>query len=271
MRALFCGEADDETVEFLLERSGGNPFFVEELVAFVQETRDSDRLRELPATLHGLVAARLDALEPAERSLLEDCAVVGGERVRSRPVLALAARPDARRLLDGLAERDFLAIDHDDFHFKSELIREIAYGTLTKAERARRHAVVAPVLAARGEQADRPGRAPSRHRGRARRGARRRSTAFPATSASQAIATLMRAAERDEVGRVVAHGRAPPRPRARRCSATENTDARAAPRCSGRARRAVQRRVLDDARDDALDRARRRRATPTTATAKRWR
>ena len=152
VRALFCGEADDETVEFLLERSGGNPFFVEELVAFVQETRDSDRLHELPATLHGLVAARLDALEPAERSLLEDCAIVGASGSIAA-VLALAARPDARRLLDGLAERDFLAIEHDEFHFKSELIREIAYGTLTKAERARRHAVVAPVLAARGEQA----------------------------------------------------------------------------------------------------------------------
>ena len=78
MRALFCDDTDEETVAFLLERSGGNPFFVEELVAFVQETRDSGRVRELPATLHGLVAARLDALDAAERSLLEDCAVVGG-------------------------------------------------------------------------------------------------------------------------------------------------------------------------------------------------
>jgi len=95
---------------------------------------------------------RLDALESSERSLLEDCAIVGGSGPIAA-VLALAARPDAGRLLDDLAERDFLLIDHDEFHFKSELIREIAYGTLTKAERARRHALVAPVLAARGEQA----------------------------------------------------------------------------------------------------------------------
>ena len=68
-------------------------------------------------------------------------------------MLALAARPDARRLLDNLAARDLLQIDRDEFHFKSELIHEIAYGTLTKAERARRHAVLAPVLATRGEPA----------------------------------------------------------------------------------------------------------------------
>ena len=112
-------------------------------------------------------------------------------------MLALAARADARRLLESLAERDFLAIEHDDFHFKSELIREIAYGTLTKAERARRHAVVAPVLAARGEQA-------------IDQAAHHLATAaelvdelgavdgVPADVRDQAIDALMRAAERDE-------------------------------------------------------------------------
>ena len=59
----------------------------------------------------------------------------------------MAHRPDSRQLLESLEERDFIQIDHDEFHFKSELIREIAYGTLTKAERARRHAALAPVLA----------------------------------------------------------------------------------------------------------------------------
>ena len=38
VHALFEGCADDETVDTLLERSGGNPFFVEELVAFVQDS-----------------------------------------------------------------------------------------------------------------------------------------------------------------------------------------------------------------------------------------
>ena len=248
VRALFCGEADDETVEFLLERSGGNPFFVEELVAFVQETRDSDRLHELPATLHGLVAARLDALEPAQRSLLEDCAIVGGSGPIAA-VLALAARTDARRLLDDLAERDFLALEHDDFHFKSELIREIAYGTLTKAERARRHAVVAPILEARGEQA-------------IDQAAHHFATAaelvdelgavdgVPTDIRTLAIDSLMRAAVRDESVESWLQSERH-HDRALSLLPNENTEARREARL-GRARARTHRRVLDDARDDAL-------------------
>jgi class 3 adenylate cyclase/tetratricopeptide (TPR) repeat protein len=157
VEALFEGCADDEMIATLLERSGGNPFFVEELVAYVQDSAEYRHvgpgevpLRELPATLHGLVAARLDALEAAERSLLEDCAVVGGTGPLSA-ALALSGRDNGRRLVDRLTERDLIVIELDDFHFKSELIREVAYGTLTKAERARRHAQLAPILATRGE------------------------------------------------------------------------------------------------------------------------
>ena len=248
VRALFCGEADDATVDFLLERSGGNPFFVEELVAFVQETRDSDRLHELPATLHGLVAARLDALASSERSLLEDCAIVGSSGPIAA-VLALAARPDARRLLDDLAERDLLLIEHDEFHFKSELIREIAYGTLTKAERARRHALVAPVLAARGEQA-------------VDQAAHHLATAaelvdelgavdgVPHDVRAQAVDTLMRAAERDESVESWLQAERHHN-RALALLGSENTVARRTA-LLGRARARINRRVLDEARDDAL-------------------
>jgi class 3 adenylate cyclase/tetratricopeptide (TPR) repeat protein len=248
IRALLCGDANDETVEFLLERSGGNPFFVEELASFVQDQRESDRLHELPATLHGLVAARLDSLDATERSLLEDCAIVGGSGSISA-VLALAARPDARRVLDGLAERDFIVMEHDDYHFKSELIREIAYGTLTKAERARRHALVAPVLAARGEHS-------------IDQTAHHLATAaelvdelgpvdgVPADIASRAIEALMLAAERDEsVESWLVSERHYDRVLA--LLDDDNSDVRRTA-LLGRARALVNRRVLDDARGDTL-------------------
>jgi class 3 adenylate cyclase/tetratricopeptide (TPR) repeat protein len=248
VRALFCGDADAETVEFLLERSGGNPFFVEELVAFVQDSRDSERLHELPATLHGLVAARLDALDATERSVLEDCAIVGGSGPIAA-VLTLAARPDGRQLLDSLVERDFLAIDHDEFHFKSELIREIAYGTLTKAERARRHALVAPVLLARGEQAIDQA---AHHLATAAELVAELGTVdgVPGNVRAQAIDTLMRAAERDEAVESWLPAERH-HDRALALLGSENTEARRTA-LLGRARARVNRRVLDDAREDAL-------------------
>ncbi len=248
VRSLMCGDADSDTVRFLLERSGGNPFFVEELVAFVEETRDGQGLRELPATLHGLVAARLDALAPGERSLLEDCAVVGGTGSVTA-ALALAERADARQVLDRLAERDLLQIDRDEFHFKSELIREIAYGTLTKAERARRHAAFAPILAARGEHFT-------------DQAAHHLATAaelvaeigavpgVPADIRAQAADALARAAERDEA----VESWLPAEMHHDRTLSLLGTEPSLERRVAllGRARARVQLRHLDDARDDAL-------------------
>jgi class 3 adenylate cyclase/tetratricopeptide (TPR) repeat protein len=265
VRSLFCGEVDDETVAFLLDRSGGNPFFVEELVAFVQESRDG-RIQELPATLHGLVAARLDALDAAERSLLEDCAVVGASGPIA-PVVAMAARIDARHVLDRLAERDLLQVIGDDYHFKSELIREIAYGTLTKAERARRHAALAPILAARGEVAvDQV----AHHLASAAElvGEIGSAPGVPADVRAQAVEALTRAAERDEaVESWLQSGR-----HFDRALALLTADDGPARRRAllGRARAAVAQRELDDARDAAfaaLDDARANDDRPSEASA----
>ncbi len=150
-RVLFGETLTEDVLDFLLERSGGNPFFVEELVALLCEVEqgvspaESNALSVLPATLHGLVAARLDALAASERSVLEDCAVVGSSGLLA-DVLALSSVDDAAATIEGLADRDLLIVDGDDFRFKSELVREVAYGTLTRAERARRHADLAGLL-----------------------------------------------------------------------------------------------------------------------------
>jgi predicted ATPase len=155
VRTLLNREPTPELVELLVERGGGNPLFLEELVAILGETTvdepHGDRLepRELPATLRGLVAARLDTLDRAERSLLEDAAVVG----RTGAIDALSALAEARgesfatSRLAGLADKDLLVAGEGTYEFKSDLVRDVAYETLTKAERARRHAAVALWLA----------------------------------------------------------------------------------------------------------------------------
>ena len=156
---LLGSDVDPELVAVLYERSGGNPFFVEELAALLRET-DRDQAAStldpgrLPATLRGLVAVRLDALSAGERNVLEDCAVVGSSG-SIETVRALAeARGDGTDVDDALARlgaRELVDRDGDNFVFASEVVREVAYGTLAKAERARRHAVLGAWLG------DRPG------------------------------------------------------------------------------------------------------------------
>ena len=149
-------DAGPELLAVLRERSGGNPFFLEELVAMIGDGADGADPAELPATLRGLVAARLDRLSRDERVVLEDAAVIG--TTGPLPVLRLLASdrggdPDAA--LATLAEQELLVIDADEYSFRNELSRDVAYGTLTKAERARRHSALARLLA---KDAERTGR-----------------------------------------------------------------------------------------------------------------
>lgn len=156
-RALLGEAATPELVQLLVERSGGNPFFIEELAAVIVETGPDAVSSGLPVTLRGLVAARLDALDPGARAVLEDCAVIGpsGPTELVAELAAMRGEPDPGTRLGLLAERDLLELDQGDFTFKTELIREVAYETLTKSERARRHAAITQHLADRAEQTGR--------------------------------------------------------------------------------------------------------------------
>ncbi len=154
--ALVDREVSDEVRAMLLDRSGGNPFFLEELVALVAaaelgpSSAGVGALGDLPDTLRGLVAARLDGLDPTQRASLEDAAVWG----RSGPVKALAMMAEHSRgitdfepVLASLNDKEILEVDGEHWVFRSDLIREVAYGTLTKADRARRHHGIAAYLA----------------------------------------------------------------------------------------------------------------------------
>ncbi len=154
VRTLLGTDPSPQLVEMIVERSGGNPLFLEELIAILGESEVRGGAEsgldqsQLPATLRGLVAARLDALDPSERSVLEDAAVVG----RSGPVKALYALSDSRGQdgtkgrLSMLQNKDLLGIADGTFEFKSDIVRDVAYETLTKSERGRRHAAVAKWL-----------------------------------------------------------------------------------------------------------------------------
>jgi class 3 adenylate cyclase/tetratricopeptide (TPR) repeat protein len=149
------GQLHPALASMLVDRAGGNPFYLEELVALVTEAgvRTVDQLLatesgELPSTLRGLVAARLDALSAVDRQLLDDASVLGRRNKISAIVKMASVKRDldaetARGHVESLAAREFLVLEADTYSFRSDVIREVAYSTLTKADRARSHAGIA--------------------------------------------------------------------------------------------------------------------------------
>jgi class 3 adenylate cyclase len=133
--------------EQLARIAAGNPLFVEELVAMVLEERGELDALELPTSLHALLGARLDRLEPAARDSLERGAVEG-EMFHSGAVVQLSvpqARPHVHAQLAELARRDFVRVaepsfaDESAFRFKHVLVRDAAYRATAKSLRAALH------------------------------------------------------------------------------------------------------------------------------------
>jgi class 3 adenylate cyclase len=120
----------------------GNPLFLEEMLALVQASGDGEIA--VPPTIHALLAARLDQLEPGERGALERGSVEG--RVfHEGAVQALAGgEPQAPRLV-ALVRKQLVRPDRPQFageeayRFRHLLIRDAAYDGLPKAARADLH------------------------------------------------------------------------------------------------------------------------------------
>jgi class 3 adenylate cyclase len=113
----------------------------------------------VPETLQALISARLDGLEPADRSLLQDAAVLG----QSFTVAGLSAVSGAEAetiepRLRALVRRELLTLQADprspergQYAFVQALIREVAYNTLARADRKSRHLAAARWFEALGE------------------------------------------------------------------------------------------------------------------------
>ncbi|MGB2875178.1 MAG: hypothetical protein WBB76_06850, partial [Gaiellaceae bacterium] len=127
----------------ILEAAGGNPLFVEEMVAMIAEDGSADVT--VPPTIQALLAARLDQLDTAERDVLERGAVEGLVFHRGA-VVALA--PDEGQVdgrLIALVRKDLVRpeqtvlADDEAYRFRHLLIRDTAYEALPKAVRAELH------------------------------------------------------------------------------------------------------------------------------------
>ncbi len=153
-RLLEHASADTQaqTAGELAELAEGNPLFIEELVASLAE-RSAPAVGELPTSIRGIIAGRLDAVPSAERSLVLAASVVG--RIFWDGALARLGSFGDRlpELLDSLEGRDLIRREsssrfqgQQQFRFKHMLIRDVAYATLPRAKRREGHAAVAAFL-----------------------------------------------------------------------------------------------------------------------------
>jgi len=142
----------------IADAAEGNPLFVEQLVAMLAETGST----RVPPTIQALLAARLDQLQPLERRLLARAAVAGREFARSA-VAHLCPddeRPGIAATLLSLVRKELVrpaasTLPGDDgFGFRHALIRDAAYGTLPKEERAALHERYATWLEEHGQEGE---------------------------------------------------------------------------------------------------------------------
>jgi class 3 adenylate cyclase len=136
-----------ETVRMLLDRG----LLVEDGAAYrLQGSLDA---LEVPETLHALIAARLDGLSADERRILQDASVLG--KTFTKGALASLAGPGAELepLLAALVRKEVLGIqadprspEHGQYGFLQDLVRHVAYETLSRRERRARHLAAAAHL-----------------------------------------------------------------------------------------------------------------------------
>ncbi len=159
----------DNLKSLVAERSQGVPFYLEEILRTLEANgvlsgapgtyrlTDSATLLNLPRSLHGLLAARMDLLDSEPRRVLMNAAVIGPTfdigLLRSLNVTSSLGLSVHLAYLEraGFILRTRL-LPNLEYMFNHALIREVAYATLTKADRKDLHARVFKAIRNRGEQ-----------------------------------------------------------------------------------------------------------------------
>jgi class 3 adenylate cyclase/tetratricopeptide (TPR) repeat protein len=125
-----------ETQAALVERAGGNPLYAEQYVRMLRERGSAE---DLPESVQGIIAARLDSLPSEEKAVLQDAAVMG-------KVFWLGALGVDEQQLHPLQQKEFVqrarrssVAGETEFSFRHVLVRDVAYGQIPRADRAAKH------------------------------------------------------------------------------------------------------------------------------------
>jgi len=140
---------DGAAAKAIHERSGGNPFFVEELARAWREGRE-----QMPTSVEAAVQARLDGLPRSSKDLLRRASVLG--RRFWMECLVDMGEPEPAPILAALSREDLVAPERSarlaattEWSFKSTLVQQTAYESLTPAQRTALHQAAARWLAGR--------------------------------------------------------------------------------------------------------------------------
>lgn len=152
-----------ELATAILDRTGGNPFFITEVIQALKETNRliyenaqwhlTEALEQspLPETVENLVQARMDQLSMVSRAVIQRAAVIG--QIFDHQVLAAVQEEPTRQELDQsvseLAERDFIETRYGftvSYSFRHAIIQETVYQRLLTAVRRSYHRLIADVL-----------------------------------------------------------------------------------------------------------------------------
>jgi class 3 adenylate cyclase/tetratricopeptide (TPR) repeat protein len=159
LRELLGSVLPAQTQFELIANAGGNPLYAEE---FARMLRARGVAAELPETVQGLIAARLDLLEPEQKALLQDAAVIG-RRFWAGALGALSGldRGDLERRLHELGRKEFVrreratsGVEHREYSFGHLLVRDVAYAQIPRANRAAKHLAAAAWIEQLGRRED---------------------------------------------------------------------------------------------------------------------
>ena len=146
-----------EIQQVLLERSEGNPLYAEQFAQLYLERGAPDNL-EVPETLQGIVAARIDGLSLNEKALLQDASVVGkvfwtgALRREEHEVTSFLHSLERKGFL--IRQRRSSVESEGEWSFAHMLLRDVAYGQIPRADRATKHRETAEWIDSLGRAED---------------------------------------------------------------------------------------------------------------------
>lgn len=149
------GEADPALQQFVIDRAGGNPLFLEELLHNLQENNQIHKKQEkyllsakpseimTPASIQAIIAARIDRLKPDTKLILQTAAVIGREFDYRIMENIVEVRQELKSCLLNLQRNEFIyardITTEPRYFFKHALTQEVAYQSLRSKTRTNLH------------------------------------------------------------------------------------------------------------------------------------